>query len=159
MIFPTHIARVYIGRTAAIIPEFLVIFKLSFSARIVKYERSYWWMHWPRLHRKDHCLAGVFGKPVKVFSFYRTRVRSLAALVPNSLTHSLINRTKSNIVVETWLMWPRLVKMPTQNLLICLLIVVHDEEQFGRDFDTEDCSRYQGWGLVKILMLKFSWGS
>ena len=87
MIFPTHIARVYIGRTAAIIPEFLVIFKLSFSARIVKYERSYWWMHWPRLHRKDHCVAGVFGKPVKVFSFYQTRVRSLAALVTNSLTN------------------------------------------------------------------------
>ena len=25
----------------------------------------------------------------------------------------------------------------------------------GRDFDTEDCSRYRGWDLVKILKLKF----
>ena len=33
-------------------------------------------------------------------------------------------------------------------LLICLLIVVRDEEQFGRDFEAE--------GLVKILMLKIS---
>ena len=30
-------------------------------------------------------------------------------------------------------------------------------QQFGRDFDAEDCSRYRGWGLVEILKLKHSW--
>ena len=30
-------------------------------------------------------------------------------------------------------------------------------QHFGRDFDAEDCSRYRGWGLVKITKLKISW--
>ena len=48
--------------------------------------------------------------------------------------------------------------MPTRNLLILLLLLILMMrtcwQQFGRDFYAEDCSRYWGWGFVKILRLK-----
>ena len=75
----------------------------------------------------------------KYISFYRTRVRSLTTLVTNWLTHW---KTRSRLV--TWLMWPWRVKMPTQNLLRLLLLLM----LVMRIVLATVCYRFGSWGLV-----------
>ena len=76
-------------------------------------------------HKADHCL-------------------------PLSLTDSLIN---SRNVVETWMLWLWLVKMPTQNLL--MLKMRRCWRWLGRDLEVEVWSRYRGWSLVMFWKSNF----
>ena len=54
-------------------------------------------------------------------------------------------------------MWPWLVKMPLETCWCCYCCWCWWRgicwQHFGRDFDTEDCSRYRSWGVVNILKL------
>ena len=65
-------------------------------------------------------------------------------------------------------MWPWRVKMPTQNLLMLLLLLIFDYKEhvgnsfvdiltlkFGRDFEPEHLSKYCMWSFAKILKLIF----
>ena len=95
-------------------------------------------------------------------SFYRTRVWSLSTLVTHSLTDSL------RPVWYIWLMWPWGVKMPTQNLLSLLLLLILipknvltiDRHNFAADAWLRLWSlilvEILRLGLVKILKFKFS---
>ena len=102
--------------------------------------------------------------------FYRTRVRSLVMLVTHSLTNWL-----THSLLFSKLDWCDvcLVKMPTQNLLRLLLLLmlmmrnVHDscmqicklkfghEAKFCSDFELKVWSRVWSWNSSKILKLKF----
>ena len=112
-----------------------------------------------------------FSTACHYFFFYRTRVRSLAMLVSNWLTHCcLVN-----------LMWPWRVRMPTQNLLRLLLLLMlmlrnvlttircrfgswslviklsfcsdleHKASRFGQDFKVDVHSRFWNWSLIWSL--------
>ena len=106
-----------------------------------------------------------------VLYFYQTRDRSLGMLVSNSLTKSWL----VNLIDRPWC-----VKMPTQNLLRLLLLLMLvmrivlatnccqfgliiklnfclDFEHVGQDFEVEVQARFWSWSLVSILLLMFVW--
>ena len=105
-------------------------------------------------------------------TFDRNQVRSSATLLSNSLTN----------VVETDLMWPWRMKMPTQNLLRLLLLLMlmlrimlqiweltfgpkakllfrlWAQHKVGQDFEVEVQARFWSWHLFSILPLMFCRG-
>ena len=78
-----------------------------------------------------------------LFHFYRTRVRSLAMLVTNSVRHScLVNLMSGNDA--NCLMMSQQLKMPTQNLLRLFLLLM----LMMRIVLATVCCRFKSWGLV-----------